>query len=365
MADGNGFWSNIPIVGSVVNGIVGAVGAKKQRKWEEQMQQQQMDWNEQMMDKQNQFNVNMWNMENAYNDPSAQKERMMAAGFNPMFYGPDGTANASSMSSAQALGYERATNVANPLQAGLSSALQTLQATSQAQANIAGAKEKEANADYLASKTVSENLMRGVNFELAGLEIDLKGADIQLTKAQADKTAADIVRINKECEQIDTQIQNTIVDMDVKQRSQYLNELAFAFQKEIQSAQLSLDEQRVAIQWYNANVNAVLANSQVEVNGKQAIYLDIQGEHIKAVTQTENDMREFKVEQATWNAKMAKREYKWKPVTETTKTVGIAVGAIGAAIGQIAKYAMPQNWNGGSSQTVAGSQYMQSPVGYE
>lgn len=35
-------------------------------------------------------NVKMWNMQNAYNTPAAQKSRLEAAGFNPMFYGPDG-----------------------------------------------------------------------------------------------------------------------------------------------------------------------------------------------------------------------------------------------------------------------------------
>lgn len=104
---------------SIVNGVVSAVGASKQRKWEEKQAAQQQQWNEQMMDKQNQFNVNMWNAQNEYNTPLAQKQRMEEAGYNPMYYGPDGTANAGGVSAASPLGYERATNVQNPLQAGL------------------------------------------------------------------------------------------------------------------------------------------------------------------------------------------------------------------------------------------------------
>lgn len=44
---------------------------------------QQYGYQNQLMDKQNQFNIDMWNKTNEYNSPSAQVERLQAAGLNP------------------------------------------------------------------------------------------------------------------------------------------------------------------------------------------------------------------------------------------------------------------------------------------
>lgn len=367
MADENklSLSSLLPSPNSIVNGIVGLIGAKKQRDWEEKQQQQQMDWNEQMMDKQNAFNVNMWNMQNAYNDPSAQYQRMLNSGYNPLYYGPEGAGNSSAMESAQALGYERASNVQNPLTAGVQSYLNTMQVEAQAKANVAKAKESEANADWTNAKTVTENLMRGVNFELAGLDIDLKSANIKLTENEAELVASDSVRITKECDLLDAKIQEAIVDMDVKQRSLLLQEMAFAFEKEIRTKELSLDEQRVAVQWYNANVNAILSSTQAEVNRKQSIYLDVSGEHIKAVTQTENDSRTYVVERAKWDASNSRRDYKWKPVNNTVKAVGTGVAAAGVAFSTALKAASSLAQPVTPNTSPAGSQYIESPMFYE
>lgn len=349
---------------SVVNGALGLIGASQQRKWEEKQQDKQMQWNEMMMDKQNAFNVNMWNMSNEYNDPSNQYQRMLNSGYNPLYYGPDGTGNASAMESATALGYERASNVQNPLVAGLESALKTLQVESQARANVANARKSEADADYTTSRTITENLMRGVNFDLAGLDIDLKTSNIKLTESEAEKNSAEIVRINKECEELDVKIRESLVNMDVKQRSQSLQEMAFAFEKEIRSAELSLSEQRVAIQWYNANVNALLADSQIDVNKQHSIYLELEGEHVKAVTQTENDSRTYVVEGYKWDASNARRNYKWAPVNNTVKAVSTAVAAAGVAASAIIKAAAPVPPSP-PSNSANGIGYITSPIGYD
>lgn len=80
----------------------------------------QRDWNEAMLDKQNEWSLNQWNMTNEYNTPLHQKERLLEAGMNPLYYGLDGT-SANAFQSAQPLGYDRAKieNMTNPLAAGL------------------------------------------------------------------------------------------------------------------------------------------------------------------------------------------------------------------------------------------------------
>lgn len=73
--------------------------------------------NYRMFQEQNAFNVDMWNKQNAYNAPSAQVERLKAAGINPAaVLGSIGTGQlASSLSSASSAPAERANMVAPQL----------------------------------------------------------------------------------------------------------------------------------------------------------------------------------------------------------------------------------------------------------
>ena len=56
-----------------------------------------MPTNQQLADKQNQWNIDQWNRENEYNSASAQKQRLIDAGMNPMF----GEVNAGTAQSVQ------------------------------------------------------------------------------------------------------------------------------------------------------------------------------------------------------------------------------------------------------------------------
>ena len=67
-----------------------------------QIAQETNQFNERMADKQMAFQERMWNLQNEYNDPSAQKERLEAAGLNPYLMMDGGNAGNASSSPAGA-----------------------------------------------------------------------------------------------------------------------------------------------------------------------------------------------------------------------------------------------------------------------
>lgn len=209
--------SAIGAVGSVVNGIINAQGAKKQREWEESQAQQQQQWNEQMMDKQNQFNVNMWNAQNEYNDPSAQYQRLLNSGFNPMYYGPEGSGNAEGMTSAQPLGYERARNVQNPLQAGL-------EGFNQARALQKDIELKNAQIDKLSEETDSTKLDNEWKDKTMEARVQAEELANNLSKENA-------VKVRKEMSQIDANIKKVIAETENEALKGLLIEAQTAVQK--------------------------------------------------------------------------------------------------------------------------------------
>lgn len=71
------------LLSGIGNAIGGARQATKNRRHQNAMLQKQQTWSEQMAEKQNQWNIDQWNRANEYNSPTAQMERMEAAGINP------------------------------------------------------------------------------------------------------------------------------------------------------------------------------------------------------------------------------------------------------------------------------------------
>lgn len=212
----------IPMFGSIANGIASYFGAKEQRKWEEQQQASQQEWNEKMMDKENQFNVNMWNMQNEYNDPSKQYERLLNAGFNPMFYGPDGTGNAEGMSSAQALGYERASNVQNPLATGAESMFQSSLQAKSLQKDL---ELKNAQIDEIKERTNSTTL----DNEWKDKTMDARVQSEELSNSMTKET---IENVKKERKQIDANIKK----IEAETETEYFRMLLVKAQEAVQKA---------------------------------------------------------------------------------------------------------------------------------
>lgn len=71
------------LISSAFGSIFGDNSAKKQFKYQQQLNREAF-----------QHNVDMWNRQNAYNTPSAQMERLQAAGLNPnLVYGNGGATN--------------------------------------------------------------------------------------------------------------------------------------------------------------------------------------------------------------------------------------------------------------------------------
>lgn len=83
------------MVGSVLNFATGIGSAIQNKKFFDKrlaFDKEQNDLNRQynlnLAKKQNQWSIDQWNRENAYNTPSAQRQRMAAAGLNPdLVYG--------------------------------------------------------------------------------------------------------------------------------------------------------------------------------------------------------------------------------------------------------------------------------------
>lgn len=185
--------STVGFLGNVLNQFAADMRAKKQRQWSEQM-----------MDKQNQFSLDMWNLTNEYNTPAAQRERLEAAGLNPLFFGLDGQ-SAQGFESAQPLGYQRASDsISNPIEAAL-------------QYRLAEAQINKINAETLRAK--SETDATTLDNEFKRLTMDLRVRGEELKNSLSD---SQIKKIDSEREQISVSVAKLKAETDTETERLFL-----------------------------------------------------------------------------------------------------------------------------------------------
>lgn len=99
----NGFTMSPALLGaagSVINGALGFFGQQSANKTNLKIARETNAANRANQEYQNEWNLDMWNKQNEYNSPAAQRQRLEAAGLNPIFNGLDGVSEAGQLQSA-------------------------------------------------------------------------------------------------------------------------------------------------------------------------------------------------------------------------------------------------------------------------
>lgn len=239
------------VLDSVKNGVLGLVGQGIQMAYDSRQADKERKWNEQMLDKQNDWSLNMWNMTNEYNSPSAQKERLLDAGLNPLYYGLDGS-SANGLESSQALGYQRASmaGMSNPIESALQASLLNAQIenvradtglkTNQSSTEVAKKeqivtetqKAKQAIENMIAEKELTDEQTNELRKTISWIDrlneaaISSSDAQTKFTQTQERrmqelipkelmKADADIREINKAIEQMDANIKKMAAETEL------------------------------------------------------------------------------------------------------------------------------------------------------
>lgn len=257
---------------SLASGIVGLIGARKQREFESAEAEKQRLWNEQQTEKANQFSLEMWNRTNEYNNPAAQRQRLIDAGMNPLYYGLDGS-SANGFQAAQPLGYERASAGAfqNPFQAGMNAMLQ------KAQIDLAKAQAAKTKAETDSTQLDNEFASRTMAARQEGVELANQVSKENLAKISDERKqiAANIKKISAETDneymrlaliEAETKVQN----MNAQQIVELLpyNKLFIEAQTQNQKASAALAFANAAIQkglLDNGYVEATLSRLDAEI----------------------------------------------------------------------------------------------------
>lgn len=191
------------IASGTAGGIIGAITqrrqAKRNFKYQQQLNEQVFQHNQKLAEQQNQMNIEQWNRENEYNSPLAQAQRLQAAGLNPdlVAQGLGGISAQSPMLTAGtpypttdvASLQNAATNTASTIVGGATSMAQTA-------SNIQG---QDSITNYFNSvREIRQQLEKG-QLQAQGVELELMNFQLKELKPLEKR------KVIKECQLLETQ----------------------------------------------------------------------------------------------------------------------------------------------------------------
>lgn len=187
--------------------------AEIDRNWQHDESQIARDWNSAEADKARDWELEQWNRNNEYNDPAAQRDRLLAAGFNPL-----GNVGAGE---SVALNTQPAASVAAPsgaMPAGVSDPSVSVPQVNNPMGEALDAFLKFQQLELASKKTDAEirklDSDSEKNFELSKTEralrdgrVDFLGVQIDLGKAQMAKTKEDTRAVAQQMRESEARIE--------------------------------------------------------------------------------------------------------------------------------------------------------------
>lgn len=225
---------NLTGVGSVVGAVLNPF-----------LQWQQNRYNQRLMEQQNQWNLEQWQRETAYNSPSAQMQRLAAAGINP----------ALAFSQGQLVNEA----AASPQMAASQGTAPQVDVSGLVSAGLAGA-----NQEYL------QSLARKNNMEATAIETKLPEEVVNLQKRNQElDQAIENMRVQVE------EMRSHISQMDEDARLKFAQRADITFQQQMASEQFKLKCEEV-----HANIQKLVSEKQLNESlrdlNKRRLYEDIQ-----------------------------------------------------------------------------------------
>ena len=170
---------------SLVGGVLGQNSQEKANQTNLEIARETNATNQQLAERQNQWNIDQWNRENEYNSASAQKQRMIDAGLNPMFgdisAGTAQSVQSAPMANQQMAHVEKEDALANAIPNAANSAFNAIMQGATAKKALAEADSAEAQANL--DKQMAEYNDNANPRRIAALDLQNQNQQIGLQSA--------------------------------------------------------------------------------------------------------------------------------------------------------------------------------------
>lgn len=334
-------------VASVTQGVTGLIGTAIASHQARKSTQETNRANAELVDKQNQFNVAMWNKNNAYNSLSSQKQRALAAGFNPAILSGQNSVSATPVVQE---GIAHQQSNAQTIMAGNQQALSALNLMNDAMLKGQQAQNLKSDAKLKDVKTDTELLeqkyipdLRAGQIATQNMQIKLGDSQIDLNDQQIKESAQKVLQMQKDMELVDQKIAESlqsIANMKVDERIKKIieqfqaDEMRARIAQLASSANLSNTEARDILATQVARIASLESSS--ELNKKLGIKADAE----KQVYEKTGIRMSYENKMLKVDADMKEKHTTLNEIDRYLQTVKLGTGIVGDVIGGVAKGAV-------------------------
>lgn len=192
---------------SLFGGFFSSKGVRDTNKTNLQIARETNQANRDNQEYQNEWNLNMWNKQNEYNSPVAQRQRLEAAGLNPIFNGLDGAGNAGALQSAPFTAVNGAPmlNEGAPMGESIANLGKTL-----AEIELMRSQAKKNNED-----AKGQNIANQIAEATKPVLIEDANVKLALDKVMVEKTREEKLKIGKEVQVFSEQVEKIKSDVSL------------------------------------------------------------------------------------------------------------------------------------------------------
>lgn len=201
------------------------------------------------------YNWQMWHAQNDYNNPSAQRQRLVDANLNPIYYGLDGNSAA-------------AGNAFTPIAAEQASPAipNNFDGLSRIASDIAGIKKSNSDSDLSSEKAETERQLRSGTVDILGTQINLNKQLYDFNDANnkklLEKATEEITAIRQSVDESFYKCALIRSQTDYQNFKKNLDFALYRLEQDYKRGIIDYNTKSLAIQWFNASTQRFDVTSQ-------------------------------------------------------------------------------------------------------
>lgn len=337
------------VLSSAINGIGNLVSINKANKNNLKIARETNAANAAINQSQLDYNWQMWHAQNEYNNPSAQRQRLVDAGLNPIYYGLDGNSAAAGNAFSPIAAEQASPTIPNDFSSFGNAALIKAQID-----NLqADSKLKGGQTDYTRALTETSDALRSGEVSLLGATFRLNESQSNLNDKRIDEVSQNIVNLKQSCDESIQRIAESKARISNIEFDQKVREFYARLDEMVKNRQLDLFAKQVAVQMfdaqtgrinaytnqynssinaYNAESNRIQANSYAGMNEfNQLDALATRGARIGALSSQAN-MYNAAADFQKWQTKRSQNLYSIDVIEAGARAFNSAVDAVWSPI---------------------------------
>lgn len=250
----------IPLIAagaSIVSAIGSAISSHKSNKTNRKIAKETNDANAAINQSQLDYNWETLHYQNEYNNPSNQRQRLVDAGLNPIYYGLDGNSSASGNAFSPIASQQASPTIPTDF-SGIGDSLlrlaevRNLEADTQQKQSQSGLSDEQA-----------ENLrqLRSGMLTIQGQQIQLNVDQHELNSAKRDEILSSVDSIRQSIVESDQRIENYRSEVSYRKFQERIQQAQFDLDEKYKNGLLTIQELNLALGWFDAYTSRMNAST--------------------------------------------------------------------------------------------------------